>query len=84
MERLCSLGCFLSFKSTFTLSPGMKMSWIAESLNQFAMYGAGTGHAALLVQGAPLHSLWVGFVSGLLRMKSPAHTDPAGQDLTSN
>lgn len=72
------------FYNTFTLSSGVKMSWIAEGLIQYAMYRTGTGRTALLIQGASLHSLWVGFVSGLWHMKSPDHIDPPGQDFLSN
>lgn len=77
------MGCFLSFISTFTLSSGVKMSWIAESLIQYAMYRAELGHAALLIRAAPLHSLRVGFVADLLNALFLDHTDSPGQDLMS-
>lgn len=82
MERLLSLGCFLSFRSTLALSCPMKMSQTAESHVQYAMYTAGLGHSAFLLQGDPLHSIWEGFTSGLLCMNSLDHSVPPDVQLT--
>lgn len=46
------------------------MSQIAESHDQYAIYTAGLGHSAFLLQEDPPHSVWVGFLSGPLCRKS--------------
>lgn len=89
MERLLSLGCFPSFKSTLALSRPVKMSQIAESHVQYATYTAWIGHSAFLLQGDSLHSVWDSLqapcawslwttVSHLARLMSSSAQHPPG------